>query len=136
MTWVGGAKREVLHPSVQVGQYQMYLNDVHTVFSSDEKPINLEACTYLHNYGYHANDEIFAPKFKEAISKYPLFTADDFEKAKDFLVSRLINGGGEKILKKIENSKYQPSKKLMDHVGNIIKSNIIGRILPLVGIYA
>ena len=123
MTWVGGAKREVLHPSVQVGQYQMYLNDVHTVFSSDEKPINLEACTYLHNYGYHANDEIFAPKFKEAISKYPLFTADDFEKAKDFLVSRLINGGGEKILKKIENSKYQPSKKLMDHVGNIIKSN-------------
>ena len=29
-TWVGGGKRDVLHPSVQVGQYQMYLQDIHT----------------------------------------------------------------------------------------------------------
>src|SRR5437773_643622 len=27
LTWVGGAKREVLHPSVQVGRYQLYLQD-------------------------------------------------------------------------------------------------------------
>ena len=34
LTWLGGAKREVLHPSVQVGQYKMYLEDNHTAFNN------------------------------------------------------------------------------------------------------
>ena len=28
LTWLGGAEREVLHPSAQVGQYKMYLEDL------------------------------------------------------------------------------------------------------------
>src|ERR1700722_15280603 len=31
-TWVGGANRDVLHPSAQVGQYKHYLQDAHTAF--------------------------------------------------------------------------------------------------------
>jgi hypothetical protein len=45
LTWVGGGKREVLHPSVQVGQYQMYLEDTHTAFYEND-PVQLRACTY------------------------------------------------------------------------------------------
>jgi hypothetical protein len=67
LTWVGGANREVLHPSVQVGQYQMYLADTHTAFNSENNPVGLEACTYLHNYNYYKDDVIFLPKFEEAI---------------------------------------------------------------------
>src|SRR2546427_7119349 len=33
--WVGQGMRDVLHPSRQVGNYQEYLEDCHTAFSSE-----------------------------------------------------------------------------------------------------
>lgn len=120
-TWLNGAKREVLHPSAQVGQYHMYLEDTHTAFNSGENPVSLNSCTYLHNYNYYADDVIFSPKFSTIINKYPLFTADDVNKLKDFLINRLEKGDGTEVLKRVEESKYRPSKKLMEHVGNIVK---------------
>ena len=122
LTWVGGAKREVLHPSVQVGQYQMYLEDTHTAFNVDTDPVILNACTYLHNYNHYSDDVIFSKKFTEPLRKFPLFTADDVEILSNYLKSKLINGEGLDVLKKVEQSKYRPNKKLMDHVGNIIKN--------------
>jgi DUF2075 family protein len=121
MTWVGGTKREVLHPSVQVGQYQMYLEDTHTAFYADSDPVVLSACTYLHNYNFYSEDVIFSSKFDRALKKYPLFTADDVDKLKDYLVNKLERGEGTDVLRRVEESKYRPSKKLMDHVGNMIK---------------
>jgi hypothetical protein len=121
LTWVGGGKREVLHPSVQVGQYQMYLQDTHTAFYKTNNPVNLDACAYLHNYNYYADDVIFSEKFIKILAKNPLFTADDVNKLKEYLEQRLKNGQGTDVLKRIEESKYRPSKKLMDHVGNVIR---------------
>ena len=121
MTWIGGAEREVLHPSVQVGQYQMYLEDTHTAFNADSNPVLLNSCTYLHNYNYYSEDVIFSGKFQKALDKYPLFTADDVDKLKDHLVDKLMDGKGIDVLKRVEESEYRPSKKLMDHVGNMIK---------------
>lgn len=120
-TWVGGAKRDVLHPSVQVGQYKLYLEDTHTAFNADHDPVLLNACTYLHNYNYYSDDVIFSDKYQSALSKFPLFTADDVDKLKGYLSDRLVKGRGIDVLRRIEESKYRPSKKLMDHVGNIIK---------------
>lgn len=120
-TWAGGAKRDVLHPSVQVGQYKMYLEDTHTAFNTDHDPILLNACTYLHNYNYYSDDVIFSDKYQGALSKFPLFTADDVDKLKGYLSDKLVKGKGIDVLRRIEESKYRPSKKLMDHVGNIIK---------------
>lgn len=121
-TWVGGAQREILHPSVQVGQYQMYLEDTHTAFNEENNPVNLNSCAYLHNYGYNATDVLFASKFSPSLSKYPLFTADDVDKLIKYLSCKLSNGEGLSVLKRVEESKYRPNKKLMDHVSNIIKS--------------
>jgi hypothetical protein len=61
VTWVGGSNREVLHPSVQVGNYCMYLKDVHTAFYETANPVHLSACSYLHNYNFYNEDIIFAP---------------------------------------------------------------------------
>lgn len=119
-TWVGGSLKEVLHPSVQVGRYKSYLQDVHTAFY-EENPISLFACTYLHNYNYYSADIIFSKKFEKALVDYPLFTADDVEKLKGYLSTKLQKGDGIDVLKRIEQSKYRPSRKLMDHVGNVIK---------------
>src|SRR3989338_5612827 len=120
-TYVGGNLREVLHPAAQVGQYKMYLEDTHTAFYDGPNPIKLHACSYLHNYNYYKNDVIFDKKFHKLIQEFPLFTADDTGKFKDYLVKNLDEGKGLETLRKIEKSKYRPSKKLMDHVGNIIK---------------
>lgn len=123
MTWLNGSLRDILHPSVQVGQYKMYLEDTHTAFYDDSNPVSLNACSYLHNYHFNENDVIFDPKFNETIKQYPVFTADDVDKLKDFLQGKLERGNGLEVLKRIENSKYRASKKLMNHVGNIIKGN-------------
>jgi hypothetical protein len=122
LTWVGGAKREVLHPSVQVGRYRLYLQDTHTAFYGAPNPIHLDACTYLHNYSYYAQDVILSDKFAQAITENPIFTADDVDKLKAYLSLRLDRGEGTDVLIRIEQSKFRPSKKLMDHVGNIIKN--------------
>ena len=122
LTWLGG-NRETLHPSVQVGRYKMYLEDTHTAFYSNENPVKLHACTYLHNYNYYSNDVLLSAKFRDHLEKYPLFTADDVNRLKDYLIPKLDRGSGIDVLKRIEESKYRPSKKLMDHVGKIIKGN-------------
>lgn len=123
VTYTGGAEREVLHPSAQVNQYRMYLQDTHTAFYDGQDHILLNACSYLHNYPFDAHDPLFAERFRGVMEQCPLFTKDDMLKLNGFLVDRLNAGQGLEVLNKIEESKYRPSKKLMDHVGNVIKGN-------------
>lgn len=122
-TFIGGAQRDVLHPSAQVGGYKMYLEDTHTAFYDSTDPVALNACSYLHNYNFYANDVIFASKFSKVLQLYPLFTADDVDKFSNYLIQKLAGGNGVAVLKRIEESKYRPSKKLMEHVGHVIKGN-------------
>lgn len=121
VTWVGGAKRDVLHPSAQVGQYRTYLADTHTAFYEGGSPIQLQACAYLHNYNYDPTDELFAEKFTEMLDHDPVFTGDQVDDLSTFLVTDLAAGDGLSILRRVEESKYRASKKLMDHVSSVIK---------------
>lgn len=123
VTFVGGAHREVLHPSAQVGQYMGYLQDTHTAFYDGNNPINLSACAYLHNYQFVPEDVLFAEKFRRLIDSCPVFTEDDVLKLKEYLLRRVASGDGLSILGRVEESRYRPSKKLMDHVGNVIRNN-------------
>jgi uncharacterized protein len=129
LTWVGGATREVLHPSVQVGQYQLYLQDVHTAFHEGDKPVKLSACAYLHNYSHDDDSVLFSEKFRKVVAEFPIFTADDFDKLTSYLTERLVSGGGIDVLRRIEQSKYRPSRNLMEHVGNVIKGKPEYRLL-------
>src|SRR5882724_9468844 len=74
-TFVGGNVRDVLHPSVQVGQYMTYLTDCHTAFQGEDG-ISAHACSYLHNYSPIKDDPLFLPQFVEQIRRSPVFTAD------------------------------------------------------------
>ena len=120
MTFVAGEHRDVLHPSVQVGQYKMYLEDAHTVFYEGDDPITLAACSYLHNYSFAKNDPIRASKFSTYISEFPLFSADDVDHLIEYLDGRLARGEGMYALDRILESTYRPSKKLLDHVGSLL----------------
>ena len=121
ITWVGYGEREVLHPSAQVGQYKMFLQDGHSAFYEGDSPVSLDACTYLHNYSFTPDDVLLSGKFSEIMNRCHLFSADDVDPLRDYLIKRLKWGQGTDVLRRIEDGKYRPSKKLMDHVGNIIK---------------
>ncbi len=122
-TWVAGGNKDVLHPSVQVNQYRMYLADTHTAFNDEKNPINLNACSYLHNYRFTDKDVVLAPKFDTVRKFCPIFSTDDVDPLSQYLDGHLANGHGEEVLKRVEESKYRPSKKLMEHVSNTIKGN-------------
>ncbi len=122
-SWVGGGKRDLLHPSVQVGQYAQYLADTHTAFHEGPAPVALSACSYLHNYMPLPDDPILASKFKSVLCDYPLFDANGADALADHLVSRLRGAHGREVLDRIETSRLRPSRKLMDHVAGTIASH-------------
>jgi DUF2075 family protein len=121
-TWVGGSVRDVLHPSAQVGQYKTYLEDAHTAFDQDSG-IQLNACSYLHNYAFEPSDVLFADKFRSLLESFPLFTGDDVDKLIGFLRLRVANGDEGEIVKTIEQSRYKASRKLLEHITAVVKGN-------------
>jgi DUF2075 family protein len=98
----------------------MYLEDAQDVFHEDRDPIALCACSYLHNYTPVKDDPILAPKFEPLIKEYPLFMADDVDRLSHHLRERLGRGDGMHALHRIQESRYRPSKKLLDHVGKLL----------------
>jgi hypothetical protein len=119
-TWVGGAHRDTLHPSVQAGQYRDYLADMHEAFYGEQDPVVLSACSYLHNYRTVEGDAILDPKFNEWLERIPLFDADCGADLQEFLGRHLEKGRGLPILKRIEEGRIRPNKKLLEHVGKVI----------------
>jgi len=118
---VGGIERPLLHPSVQVGQYLIYLQDMHTAFYDGADPISGSACAYLHNYSLVDGDPLIDPKFSDWLRSNPIFCERDVDPLCEYLTERLSKGGGMEVLQRIESSKYKPSKKLLDHVAGTIR---------------
>jgi hypothetical protein len=121
LTRTGGAKRDVLHPSVQVGGYRNYLADSHTAFHLDPDPVGLGACSYLHNYTFRDDDPLLDTKFGPWLSEFPIFSADDSERLIEKLQAKVGAGDGMGILDRVERSKYRPSRKLLEHVSHIVE---------------
>ena len=120
VTWLNGEERDILHPSVQVGQYAMYLDDVNPSFYEDH-PVKLSACAYLHNYVLQQDDPVIAEKFHDVMQQYPLFTKDREKSLEAYLSDRLKEGNGMPIADRIAQSPIKTNKKLMNHVANVIK---------------
>jgi hypothetical protein len=120
-TILGGAECDVLHPSAQVGQYQQYLEDLHTAFHEGDRPVQLASCSYLHNYHFGKPEPLLADKFADLVRSYPIFGADDPEILSEFLRALLGAGDGLRVLRRFDDGRYRPSKKLLDHVGKVIK---------------
>lgn len=117
-TFVAGAVRDHLHPSVQVGQYHQYLADFNPIFSSGD--VTLSACSYLHNWNFDSTSEFYHWRHGPAIARCPLFAGDQTKELATFMASRVDRGDGSRVLQSILQSKYQASKKLMEHVAGVI----------------
>lgn len=134
VTWVGGGNKDLLHPSVQVGNYKYYLQNNCSAFYEGKSPVQLFACSYLHNYCYSTNDPILDTRFRHAIGKFPIYSADNTADLTSFLGNRVGYGDGMEILTEIENSKLRPSKKLLRHVSSVVKAKLQGGI-KIIGQY-
>jgi RecA-superfamily ATPases implicated in signal transduction len=53
----------------------------------------------------------------------PTFSADDIDEFVQFLVDRVGGGDGLEVLRRMEENRYRPSKKLMDYVASVINNN-------------
>lgn len=119
VTWLAGAKRDALHPSVQSMDYRRFLADNLVVFHGED-PVTLDSCAYLHNYAVTSDDPLLDPKFSTAVSISPVFGKRDVEQLKEFLVQRMSAGHGAEVLERVESSPSRPSSKLMEHVAAVI----------------
>lgn len=117
-TWVGGRKRDVLHPSRQVGQYEEYLRDMHTAFGEDG--VGLRSCAFLHNLNFDPGNEIFAARHRDLVERHPVFTGDRQVELQAFLRRYLGRGRGEQVLGDVLSSRHAPSRKLLEHTAKVV----------------
>ena len=123
VTFVGQRERDVLHPSVQVGNYRQYLSDQLVALHEGETSIRLSACSYLHNYSLEKDDPLLEEKFKSVVQKNPVFSKDDVDKLVTYLNNFVPQSDNGDVLEEIVKSKAKPSKKLLEEIHRVVKDD-------------
>ena len=123
VTFVGQRERDVLHPSVQVGNYRQYLSDQLVALHEGETSIRLSACSYLHNYSLEKDDPLLEEKFKAVVQKNPVFSKDDVDKLVNYLNNFVPQSDNGDVLEEIVKSKAKPSKKLLEEIHRVVKDD-------------
>ena len=117
--YVGKQVRRVLHPSVQVGGYQQWLLDNHSVFYEADA-VALTAVSFLHNFQYDPANELWADRHTEALHRNPLYTGDQSAELAELLNHHLSAGEGATVMNRVLESSYRPSRKLLEHTAAMI----------------
>ncbi len=118
-TYLGGAQREVVHPSYQAWTYAALIRDFNC--EVQEGNISLHPCAYLHNCPdpYAVKSSFYAEHTEQA----PVFVRSDVEKLRNFLSDKIRHGDGTRVLDRIEHGRLRPSKNLADHLASLLKGN-------------
>ena len=118
-SFVGGAVRELLHPSYQAWSYATLLRDFNETIQTES--IELKPCAYLHNC--EDGDAIKTEHYKKHIEQAPLFLRHDATKLADFLKKYVKYGDNTNLLYRIDNGRLKPSKNLADHLASLLQGN-------------
>lgn len=124
----GRFKKPDPHPSLQVEGYFWHLKDFMSIFE-EEKPAYLSACVYCHNYSKGTNEVLYLPKFDKNTKKYPLFSKQETIELGNYLKERLNKGKGLEVLERFSLSILKPSRKLLDHTGEMINRQQIFHLI-------
>lgn len=119
VTFIGRAKREVLHPSYQAWTYAALINDFNQTVQDDQ--IELAPCAYLHNCV--SSSVIKADFYAAHTRKAPAFIRSDVNALQDFLRRYIRHGDRSNILYRIDTGKLKPSKNLVDHLVSLLRGN-------------
>ena len=112
--------KEVAHPSLQVEGYHFDLQDFLKVFE-DRNPPRLSSAAYCHNYARLKEPRVlFATKFSATLEKFPVFAKEDTVALGNYLREKLAKGSGLEIFGRFITSPIRPSKKLLEHTGEMV----------------
>lgn len=114
----------ILHPAVQVSRYCEYLSDFNRYVSDDNT--NLFGIAYLHNW-INANNP--ALDLIQPTSHGMLFTANQKNRLREFLIARISSKFSEQITDDFLNSKIAPTKQLMQLAADEVKNREQFRLL-------
>lgn len=118
-TFVGGAEREVSHPSYQAWTYAALLEDFNETVQQEN--IGLQPCAYLHNC--ISDDVINDPFYKSHTSKAPAFLRKDAHKLTDFIKRHVKYGDSCEVMYRIDQGRIRPSKNLADKLVSLLRGN-------------
>ena len=120
-TYVGGAVRDVAHPSYQAWSYASILESFNEAVY--EGGIKLSPCAYLHNYHLETNDGLTAPCYQQHIERAPVFLKGEAErdKLRSFIKKYIKSGDNGSVLYELDAGKIRPSKVLADSLKGMIK---------------
>ncbi|MDD7281917.1 DUF2075 domain-containing protein [Floccifex sp.] len=119
-TRLQGRLVETTHPSYQAWSYVSMIED----YNADVRKynINLQPCSYLHNYRLSDNDDLIDDCYKYYIDKAPVFTRGDTEKLARF-ISKYVKKGNPNVLYHIDSGRIVPSKSLQDNLSSMLRGN-------------
>lgn len=116
-TFVGGAKREVSHPSYQAWSYACLLEGFNEEVYS--KKITLQPCAFLHNC--EVAGDLVNDAYEPYLSKAPLFIKHDVVKLAGFIKQYVKYGDRTNIMYRIEKGRIRPSKTIADSIAKMIE---------------
>jgi len=119
-TFIGGAEREVRHPSYQAWTYAALLEDFNETVHQEN--IGLQPCAYLHNCVSEdvINDSFYEPHTQKA----PAFLRKDSVKLTAFIKQYVKYGDVDNIMYRIDKGRIRPSKNLADKLESLLKGNL------------
>jgi hypothetical protein len=118
-TFVGGALREVTHPSYQAWSYANLLENFNEYV--DTVRVGLKPCAYLHNC--RDGSQVLDARYGEYLTKAPVFLKGSALELRTFIKSHLRYGDDSMVLEQLERSRVRPSKQLADSVVSMLKGN-------------
>lgn len=118
-TYVGGANRDVSHPSYQAWSYAALLEGFNEeVYQRD---ITLKPCAFLHNC--EKPGDLVSLFYEPHLQKAPLFIKGDVIKLAEFIKTYVKYGDPSNIMYRIEHGRIRPSKTIADSIAKMINGN-------------
>jgi DUF2075 family protein len=118
-TFVGGAVREVSHPSYQAWSYAALLEGFNSAV--EEQNIDLRACAFLHNCADPSS--LMTEFYQPHLQKAPLFAKNDVLRLSEFIKTHVKFGDARNVMYQIEHGEIRPSKGLADAIAKMIEGN-------------
>ena len=116
-TFVGGANRNVSHPSYQAWSYAQLIRDFAKVV--EDRSIKISACAYLHNMA--SREDLCDIHYERYTSQAPIFTGTEGYQLQQFILSKISNGDNCNAIDLLEHSEISPSKSLADALKSMLE---------------
>ncbi len=119
-TFVGGAVRRVLHPSLQAFQYAQYLEDTSEGFDPAREGATIKPCSWLHNMPSAAATPLLAASFAQLLARAPTFIKADIDRFAEHLSDKVGGGDGTSIMERAITAPHAPSRKLLEYTARMV----------------